>query len=368
MNFRTLLLASLWTLFFQADATAQDWIYKTRTGDTLWDICLQYTNKSGCWTELEHYNQIAQVKKIPVGSEIRIPQAWLIVLPVVGHVAGMDGDALYLSRVGENLVPLVAGQPLVLGSTIITREGSVRISLGGASNILLRENSELLLNSLSTTGETGQSSELDLKRGQIEIEVKAEQRRATRFEIKTPSAIAAVRGTRYRLAVLEGQEQSTRAEVTSGVVVVKGTGEATVNEGYGILARKDTPLKEPSALLRPPVFERDEVESPMPVSIAWHDNPDAVAWRIDLMGGANNDIPVARYRSSEPEVTLSDVAPGCYQLVVAGVDAQGFTGLDQQLRVCLEEPLPAPVEVVEASENYWVHAVMTALFLIVVLL
>ena len=59
----------------QSPALAQDWLYKARPGDTIWDLCLEYTARSGCWKELARYNNIADDRAIPPGEEIRIPIA-----------------------------------------------------------------------------------------------------------------------------------------------------------------------------------------------------------------------------------------------------------------------------------------------------
>lgn len=362
-TFRGFLLMAFCALGFQAEVAAQDFIYKARDGDTLWDLCLKYTNKSNCWLILGEYNGIDQVKAISVGSEIRIPQSWLITRPVVGQAIGVTGEVLYLSKAGGTLVPLVAGQSLILGSTVVARQGSARISLGKISSILIRQNTELVLNSLSAADEPGVSTELDLNRGGIELEI--EPRPNTRFEIRTPSAIAAVRGTSYRLTVQDDLKQPTRTEVITGAVSIQSVGKALVPAGFGVLAEKDKPLSEPRALLAPPEFESTSVESSLPILITWKGNPSAVAWQLDLREGAGNSVPIASYRTVEPELLISDLAPACYQLRARAIDSEGFQGLDSQLPLCV---LPTPEKVVvEEPDSHWVETLIATVFFIIIL-
>ena len=46
------------------NAQADDWIVFAQEGDTLWDLCLKYTNKRGCWIELGKYNAISNDRAI----------------------------------------------------------------------------------------------------------------------------------------------------------------------------------------------------------------------------------------------------------------------------------------------------------------
>ena len=63
------------------------------------------------------------------------------------------------------------------------------------------------------------------------------------YEITTPAAITAVRGTDFRLST--DDEQISRTEVTEGFVAVSaGVFEKNLQHGYGIVAEKDKPLPE----------------------------------------------------------------------------------------------------------------------------
>lgn len=361
----TLFLAALCgALIVPQSAMAQDWIYRARQGDTLWDLCIKYSNKRGCWIELGTYNKIANDRAIPLGTEIRFPQNWLLQMPVVGKVVYVQGEVSYDANASGQLEPLRPGQPLLLGSRILALEGTAKITLGKPGVMVIRPNTELRLDSLSGAGETSLSAEITLQQGDVEVEVQPGSR--SRFEIRTPSAIAAVRGTEYRVSSHGGDGESTRSEVLTGAVEVKGMDSALVPAGFGVLARQGEPLDPPRKLLSPPVFTQATIDAPLPVDIHWQSDPLAVGWQLDLL---QNGTLVESRRLVEPRVVLNDIDEGCYQLVLRAIDAAGFNGLEAGLPVCVLPPEPVvPVVADDDGPGLLVPGVMAAIFLAIVLL
>lgn len=345
MTFRKILFTAFiaWTIGLPVSALAQDWIIRFQPGDTLWDLCIKYSNKRGCWIELAKYNNVSNDRTMPPGDEIRFPKAWLTSLPVVGQVESVRGDVLYDEKSRGVGIPLVAGQALLLGSRIVTGQGSAQITLGNNSTLLIRPDSELNLDSFSTGTGVGQVSELALDSGDVEVAVKPDSE--SRFQIKTPAAIAAVRGTRYRVSSLPGGSASTRSEVLAGAVEVSGVGTTLVPAGFGLMARQGQASEKPKKLLPPPIFEVNRLDAPLPLVVQWQAHPEAVSWQLDLhLGEAGGEL-VASYTLAEPEIVLSGLSEPCYWLVLRAVDAAGFNGMESQLPVCVVARLPAPTNI-----------------------
>lgn len=348
MNYHRLIIALviIGSIWGSRQAVAQDWIYRAQPGDTLWDLCLEYTARRGCWIELSTYNNVPDDKKIQPGTDIRIPVSWLLELPIVGTVLNVQGEVHYQEYSGSKPVPLTAGQDLVLGSILQSAGGSASLKLGQHSELLLRPNSVLELNSMSVGQTPGQTSELQLDRGEVEVKVEPSSR--SRFEIHTPSAIAAVRGTEYRVASQSG-DNSTRSEVLKGLVAVQAGSSVDVPAGFGLKAKPGEALGEPRKLLSPPVFEQSRLDSPLPVIVRWSDNPGAEAWQLDLYTQAGAGELLATHHPTEPHFTFPDLAESCYRLVARGVDTEGFNGLESELPLCVQPP-PPPVE---ETRTYW---------------
>lgn len=323
---------------------AQDWIYSAKKGDTLWDLCIKYSNKKGCWIDLGTYNAITNDRGIRPGSDIRFPKAWLSTLPEVGRVLAVQGDVEYDEKSSGDFVPLVSGQTLALGSKIVSGQGSVTITLeNDAGTVLLRENSELELRSLGDLPSGGVAAELELLRGEADAEVTPDK--GSRFQIKTPSAIAAVRGTKYRVRALQ---DSTRSEVLLGSVAVKSDGAILVPAGFGVLAQAGKPIGKAQQLLSAPVFSQTRVDSTVPVAISWQNNPEAVSWQLDIMSENGQDL-VSFFRPASSNFVINDLAEGCYRAVVRGVDQKGFNGLDGGIPLCVVPALAAPQNASVAS-------------------
>ena len=335
-----------------APAVAQDWLYTFREGDTFWSLCIKYSNKRGCWIELGKHNNISNGRAVQPGQIIRFPLVWLSSRPVVGRVVDVQGEVSYDEKSSGAEVPLRAGQPLLLGSRIVSGQGSSRITLGTGSQLLIRSHSDLQLNSLSTSGESGQAAELVLDKGDVDVEVKPHS--ATSFKIKTPAAIAAVRGTHYRVSSFEDDGAVTRSEVLAGAVEVTGVGATLVPAGFGVKAQQDKALGVPRELLPPPALQHKRVDAPLPIDIHWRADPGAVSWHVDLQHEGQLHTS---YAVEDPQTTLSGLEEACYRLVVRAVDAEGFNGFESELPVCLVSRLPAPIDIVvsksvESMQSY----------------
>lgn len=360
MRIRTarLVLALVAALTAAPQALAQDWVYTFAKGDTLWTLCLKYSNKPGCWLELGKYNGIEGPRHIAAGTPIRIPVAWLATVPEVATVAAMQGDVRYDADSSGNFVAAVRGQALLLGSTIVTGAGSATLRRDDDSEVLLRSGTVLRLDSTSVGITSGATTELTVEKGEIEVQVPPGK--ASRFEVRTPSAIAAVRGTQYRLAALG---EATRGEVLRGSVDIAAASSTRVEAGFGVLAKKGEPVSEPRKLLAAPAFLAPVAKGPLPLQLRWSNNPEAVLWRVDIYQQGRAGALLETRETSAEHITFANLDEACYRFVVRGVDAQGFNGLQEQVQACVEPPPP----VVEAEPDYWPTAIFGTFLLLLLL-
>ncbi len=311
-------------------ALAGDWIYHTERDDTLWDICLKYTNKRGCWMELPKYNGISNDRAIPVGTKIRIPQDWLLQPVQVGNVRSFRGEVT-VEHAGASQ-PAVLNLPLYLGDRVVVADGSAVLQLGAASEVLVRENTEVNLVSLSGVADAKDSGELDVPKGSVEISV--EPGRGSSFEVTTPAAIAAVRGTRYRVSSGVGDGDQTRVEVLSGAVEMASADTDVLQAGQGGLASKGSGnvVKE---LLPAPSFDQASYAGEMPLTISWNAPAGVGQWQVDVFSVDATRGLVRSERLQQPQIKLSELEPGCYNVVVSAIDSDGFQGMDESTEACL---------------------------------
>ncbi len=83
MRFQGALLCAL--LFLPAIAAAQDWNYRVRPGDTLWDLGCLYLKPSVRWQQLQQHNRIDNPYQLPPGQLLR-PISWLRIEPAPARV------------------------------------------------------------------------------------------------------------------------------------------------------------------------------------------------------------------------------------------------------------------------------------------
>ncbi|MDW7601063.1 LysM peptidoglycan-binding domain-containing protein, partial [Stenotrophomonas maltophilia] len=84
--------ALLCALFLMpALAGAQDWNYRVRPGDTLWDLGGLYLKPSVRWQQLQQHNRIDNPYQLPPGQLLRFPISWLRTEPAPARVLSVRG-------------------------------------------------------------------------------------------------------------------------------------------------------------------------------------------------------------------------------------------------------------------------------------
>lgn len=321
-------------------ARADDWIYFTVKGDTLWDLCLKYTNKRGCWIELGRYNKVANDRAMPVGTEVRIPAQWLLKQPVVGRVRAVTGEVSLQRRDGERLVP-EARQLLHLGDTLVSGEGTARLELDQGGELLLRPNSQLELENLSSSESGGQASEIELLRGDVDIEIVPG--RGTRFQIQTPAAVAAVRGTDFRVSSADRWGEEMRVEVLGGSVLVAGESDALLQRGQGVKVQEGEAPGELVPLLPAPDLDQAGAFVRLPSTLTWNAVPGAEEWCVDIHAADGDRDLLATRIAASPSLEMEDLGRECYLITLSAIDAEGFRGMESESQVCVGDPLNVPV-------------------------
>ena len=105
----------------------------------------------------------------------------------------------------------------------------------------LDQAAELVLDSVSVYAGGGMvDTQVRLQRGRVEVGANPRRQPGSRLQVITPSAVAAVRGTRFRG---EAQPQLTREETLAGEVGLTAAGrDVVVAEGRGSLAEAGKPI------------------------------------------------------------------------------------------------------------------------------
>jgi len=314
-------------------APAADWIYTVRPGDNIWDLTDEYLTHIRYWRQLQRINNVQYPRRIPPGTKIRMPVAWLKVQPSPVTVVGVRGEATFHNAGDAQFQPLAAGAELQAGSWITTGAGGhVILRFADGSKIQLKPESRLELDLISAYGKTGMvDSRMRLQHGRIDMDANTGNGPATRYEITTPSAVSAVRGTRLRVSA-ETEEPVSRTEVLKGKVAVSGAGVSrVVPENHGTLVRSGSPPMAPQRLLPPPDPEPlEEIFDRVPVGLAWTGLDNAQAYRVQISENRDFEPPLFDSTTPHSHIRGPALADGAYYVRVRGIDGLGLEGQDTE--------------------------------------
>ncbi|MEH6911966.1 MAG: FecR domain-containing protein [Oceanicoccus sp.] len=354
-NFCSLLLIIVALCAGSSSTQAADWLYSVRPGDTLWDLCQKYTTKPDCWLNLGKVNNVEFPRRLPPGYLIRIPVPWLKEQPLPVSVSYVQGQA-YVTRSDEQTSrPITIGDKLLIGSTIRTDDGSMTLTFGGGAQMLLENNSELVLDAMSSfEGQGYVDSRMRLNRGSIKTRVPLTKPRS-RFSISTPAAVAAVRGTEFRVSytdadskentddAIAGDKQSTmRSEVFSGLVAVSAqSSEKDVPAGFGMIAAEGETLKQPIQLLAAPSFTMPE-QLMHPARLQWTALAGAEAYYLEILNDNDNEELIYSTIQTPSSYLASVLEQDCYRARVRGIDKMHLQGIGAESKFCITPPIATP--------------------------
>lgn len=331
-------------------ACAADFVYTVQPGDHPWNIAQRYLHRPALAQDLFRLNRIVDDRRIRPGTRLRIPETWLRLQTDRVQLVAADGEVRVQAADGGARAAVV-GEWLLASARLLTgATGSARLEFGDGSRVLLLRDSELLLRevALRALGSSRQIS-LQLLRGGMENAVQPQASLPSRFEILTPAATAAVRGTQFRVhvrtALAAGAVGATsaRTEVLEGsVAIANAAGQVLAAAGQGSVAAADQAPAAPVPLLPPPDLsalpariERLPIDLPLPPL------DGAVAYRTQLSPGDRFLVAASDENSTAPRVRARDVDDGAYVLRVRGIDAQGLEGRSaEQLLVVHARPEP----------------------------
>lgn len=325
----TLLLMLAICLPLQGVAEEEYWEYTFRPGDSIWKIAQEYTTSANNYSEIQKINQIRQGpdRKIQPGTRIVIPVSMLKQQPTPARVIAVSGDAS-LVRANGDTAKLKIGTLLYSGDRVITLDRqSLRMQFADQSELQVLSNSEVLLDKLSHHKQSGMvDTRIRLNSGTVNTWVE-KQNGDSRYEITTPAAITAVRGTAYRLS--SDASQISRTEVTEGLVGVSAGGvEKAVKEGFGIVAEVGKPLSEPVKLLPSPVIGDNQSADMTELQVSWMKLEGAELYRYQLASDDRFNQMVQDNTTQDSSIKIPDLTPGRYYLRVRGVDRFQLEGVD----------------------------------------
>lgn len=336
------LLAALFPLSFPAQAA--DWLYLTVPGDTLSQIGQTYLKNTRDWPKIQSANNVPIPRYLQPNTRLKIPVELLKVTPAPVMVTAVTGNVRYKSE-GGRFEKLSVGTQLNGGESVLSGpRSSASYRFADGTELTQQATSKLNFGRLTAYGRTGMvSTELSLDSGRLEARAGRQIAPAGGFRVRTPVAVAGLRGTDFRLNMSE-DGKTLRNEVMEGAVGVSAEGkEVKVEGGYGTLAEAGKPPEAPRRLLPAPAAAGlDVLIERLPLSFSWQAVAGAGAYRAQVARDADFTEVLLDDVTPEPAITWRDNLPdGRYVLRLRAIDGAGLEGANRDHAFELDAvPLP----------------------------
>ncbi len=299
-----------------------------KAGENLYDICNIYLKNSKDWPKVAAINGLKKPARIFPGQKLKIPIELLQGTTIPGKVTFIAGDVTHRERSSKQWAPVGVNLLVYPGDTIRTGDrASVEIRFGDGRSVLLRQNTQFCLKESRKLSKIQQILEFFLEAGKAILRFRDKTGQKTRYKIKTPSAIAAARGTHFRTDV--DVSENMRCEVLGGRVDVIARGKRVkLRRMQGTLVAKGQAPLSPVELLPPPSGKaRETLYRSLPIRIEFAPVDGAEQYRVELARQKDFRKLVFNKTIVPGEgLLLRDLEDGTYFLRSRSIDKFGLEG------------------------------------------
>lgn len=315
------------------------------SGTNLITIARQYCHKQSDWKTIAEANKLKSPYIIIADRTIQVPLSILHVEDFSAEVAALSGTPVLMLETGEKR-QLNKGDRVLPGQTIVTKEEEfVHLVSPDHRYTRIEPQSELQLHYLLRLRDNNLKAEFFLKKGKIINRIERRLKANESFRTRTPLAITGVRGTEYRLKVVD--DDVNLVETLAGEVSLTAQKQSLLlAKGRGSKVEKGQPPAPPKALPAPPSPPAlKSVYRLNPVRIMMPDHEVAKRIRVRIARDVQGNETIAE-QTAPPgqEAVLPVLADGPYQLFLTAIDAEGFESIPgEPVTLHIRTNPPAPI-------------------------
>ncbi|TPE65205.1 PEP-CTERM sorting domain-containing protein [Sandaracinobacter neustonicus] len=313
----------------QAETADEIITYKVPAGETLKTIAAKWFVTPDHWRQAMALNKIKDPEALPPGTVLRLRSSWLKTNPISAELAAFRGDIRVVRKAGA--LPVVKGMELAEGDLVETGpNGFATLTLPDKSQVSLPSSSRIRLARLR---QVPMSDSIDrrftLEQGRSEARVTPMANPASRFLITTPVAVAAVRGTQFKVSYTPAEFKAATV-VTEGKVSVSRVGgieDVLVRSGFGNVTTSGGATKAIALLPAPKVDTPERVQDAEAVTFRVKPVAGATRYRVEIATDAGFVDRVGSVEVDSTEAAFKDVPNGSYHVRAFAVDQLGLEGM-----------------------------------------
>ncbi len=314
----------------QSSSDSDTVTYVMPARSSLYLIAQRYFEQPGDYVTVQKLNHIRDPRRIPVGARLLIPRRLLRTEPLNARVQALRGTVTISDSTAQTITPTI-GTLLGAGTVIETgKDGFAGLGLPNGSQISMPTGTRIRVRTLGRIMLTDQLDfDIQVERGKIDTRAAPMPPAKGRFKIRTPRAVAAIRGTVVRVGFGE-ETGGSQAELIEGHVSFgAGSGGTDLAAGFGAtMAASGEVFSE--RLLPAPDIAAPGAPLTGPVARV-RLNPVAGSQAYHVQVGSDSSFTdlVAEATDSGPDITLPAFADGRWFVRVSAISSSGLEGLPQ---------------------------------------
>lgn len=315
-----------------AYADSAYWQHQVKQGENLILIAKQHFVNPNDWQAVQVINHIENPYRIPVGFTLRVPVAYVKLHPATAKLILVQGQV----QVGDTATSLTTAEnnaTLSFGSVVRTGANSLAVIQFGDGTLLnLQSKSTLVLDNMRAySGDNIVNTEVRLQAGQASVKANPKHQLGNQTRIVTPNAVAAVRGTEFRVAAGTdvGNEAYTTQETLEGQVALSNqVASVEVKKGQGTASKgSQAPLAPTPLLPAINISNLNKTLSQFPSEFQWPLTKGASAWHVKLINQQTQQLLYEDITSSS-QYQMADLPNGTYQLHISALNQHHIEGFE----------------------------------------
>ena len=313
--------------------------YTVQAGDNLSTLAQRHLQDFSDLAEVVRVNQIRNIHRVPVGRVIKIPRQILKYTPAQATISQINcTTALRLD--GAQSQDLKPGSTLTEGDVLRIPAGCrLSMSFEDQATVRLLSGAVVQLKTLRRNAfDANPQVHLELLDGRLSAKVPTRAQPNAPFQVTTPSSLAGIRGTQFRVG-FEASQGNAQVEVLSGAVAAQGladtfTSRLETMQGVAIAAQGKAFGVE--RLLPAPRFEQLAIAASGNAPAALHFAPPAQARRFSLTTSqdANFSAILSTQYTDQARVDAPNLSAKADFFQWSAISGTGVMGLESQFAIC----------------------------------